>query len=216
MVTAVIAEDHALVREGIVALIQGTNEFKILGQASDGQEAVRLVLELKPDILLIDLSMPRLNGIDALQQLNAARSETNVLVVSMHADEAIVLRALRAGAKGYLLKDSFKEELFLAMRSAVRGQIYLSPRLTDLVLNNMIQERTRTSPLNPIDRLSNREREVLQLILEGNTNRQMSDVLKISIKTVDKHRTNLMRKLNVHDVSGLVHTAVKNGMLYVR
>jgi DNA-binding NarL/FixJ family response regulator len=216
MISTVIADDHALVREGIRSLLERAGDVEVVGEASDGEQAVRLVRELKPDLLLIDLSMPRLNGIEALQRLREENSTTRVLVISMHKDESIVLRALRAGAKSYLLKESFKEELYFAVRSAARGEIYLSPKLAGMMLNGLIAGNVDALPVNPLSRLSGREREVMQLILEGNTNRKMAEMLSISVKTVDKHRTNLMRKLNVHDVSGLMHIAIKNGALYER
>lgn len=216
MPTIIIADDHALVREGIHALLDRAGDMEVIAEAGDGEEAVRLVEELKPDLLLIDLSMPRLNGIEALQRLTDSGSKTRVIVISIHADEVIVLRALRAGAKGYLLKASFKEELYLAARSAARGQIYLSPQLAEILLTDLISGHEKPVLENPLDKLSSREREVFQLILEGQTNRQMAKLLNLSIKTVDKHRTNLMKKLNVHDVTGLMHIAVQQRMLYVR
>jgi DNA-binding NarL/FixJ family response regulator len=216
MISTVIADDHALVREGIRSLLERAGDVEVVGDASDGEQAVRLVRELKPDLLLIDLSMPRLNGIEALQRLREEDSTTRVLVISMRKDEAIVLRALRAGAKSYLLKESFKEELYFAVRSAARGEIYLSPKLGGMMLNGLFAGNVDALPVNPLSRLSGREREVMQLILEGNTNRKMAEMLSISVKTVDKHRTNLMRKLNVHDVSALMHVAIKNGALYER
>jgi len=216
MTTVIVADDHTLVREGIHALLDREGDIQVIGEAADGQEAVTLVEKLKPDVLLIDLSMPRLNGIEAIQRLHESGSKTRVIALSMHADEVMVLRALRGGARGYLLKDSFKEELFFALRAVVRGEIFLSPKLAESVLNDLITGTAVVPVENPIERLSTREREVLQQILEGKTNRQISALLQISIKTVDKHRTNLMKKLDVHDVTGLMHLAVQHGILYVR
>ena len=216
MPSIIVADDHALVRQGIRALLERTGDMQVVAEAEDGQQAVQLTLQLQPDILLIDLSMPRLNGLEALQRLAAGGSKTRVIVVSIHADEAIVLRALRSGAKGYLLKSAFQEELFLAVRAAASGEIYLSPKLASIVLDNVISNSKQPLTTNILERLSTREREVFQLILEGNTNRQIGAKLQISIKTVDKHRTNLMKKLGVHDVSGLMHIAVQQGLLYVR
>lgn len=215
MITIVVADDHALVRAGIRALLDRAGDMEVIAEAGDGQEAVRLVQERNPDLLLIDLSMPRLNGIEALQRLKACNSKTRAIVVSMHADEATVLRALREGARGYLLKESFKEELYFAVRAAARGQLYVSPELAGSLLSDLISGVQKSVPTNPLDQLSAREREVLQLIMERRTNRQMASHLQISIKTVDKHRTNLMKKLSVHDVAGLMHVALRHGALYV-
>jgi len=216
MIKVIVADDHALVREGIAALLERTGEIQVIGKAADGNEAVRLTEELKPDVLLIDLSMPNLNGVEALKRITGDGSGTNVLVVSVHLDEAIIIRALRAGAKGYLPKDSFKEELYLAVQTVARGGIYLSPRLAETLLDYLVMGPMAWTAPDPMDRLSPREREVFQLILEGKTNRQIGEHLQISIKTVDKHRTSLMKKLGVHDVTGLMHIALQNGMLYVR
>lgn len=216
MTSVVLADDHALVRQGIRALLERAGDVQILGEASNGQEAVELVEKLEPDVLLIDLAMPRLNGLDAIERINANHSRTRVIVVSIYADEVLIIRALRAGARGYLPKDSFKEELYQAVRTVARGEVYLSSKVAETVLNSLFSDLPDLTAVSPIERLSPREREVLQLILEGKTNRQIAQVLQISIKTVDKHRTSLMKKLGVHDVTALVHTASKYGMLYVR
>lgn len=215
MTTIILADDHALVREGIRALLERMEDIQVVSEATDGQQAVDLVEKLTPDLLLIDLSMPRLNGIEALHHLKSNSSTTRVIVVSVHTDETIILRALRAGAKGYLLKDSFKEELYLAVRSVARGEVYLSPKLASIVLSDLISGSPEALVQDPLERLSAREREVFQLILESKTNRQIAKLLNLSMKTIDKHRTNLMRKLGVHDIAGLVHIAVEHNLLYV-
>lgn len=216
MTSVVLADDHALVRQGIRALLERAGDVQILGEASNGQEAVELVEKLEPDVLLIDLAMPRLNGLDAIERIIANHLRTRVIVVSIYADEVLIIRALRAGARGYLPKDSFKEELYQAVRTVARGEVFLSSKVAETVLNSLFTDLPDADAVNPIERLSPREREVLQLILEGKTNRQIAEVLQISIKTVDKHRTSLMKKLGVHDVTALVHTASRYGMLYVR
>ncbi|MBI4672347.1 MAG: response regulator transcription factor [Chloroflexi bacterium] len=182
MVSIVIADDHTLVREGIRALLERAPDIQVIAEAADGRQAVELVKQLAPDVLLMDLSMPRLNGIGALQQLAAQGLPTRVIVVSVHRDEAFVTRALRYGAKGYLLKDSFKEELFLAIQAVARGEIFLGRHLQDLDLDNFIAGKAELPPPNPIDSLSPRERQVLQLIVEGKTNREVSQLLGISIR----------------------------------
>jgi len=216
MIRIILADDHALVRAGIRALLEHTPDIEVLAEAGDGLEALALVESLQPDILLTDLTMPRLNGIETVTRLTAINSKTRVIVVSIHAEEVIVKRALRAGAKGYLIKSAFKEELFLALRAVARGEIYLCVSVATLVLNDLINNPSQPEMQDPLDRLSSREREIFQLIVEGKSNRQMAENLHISVKTVDKHRTNLMKKLQVHDVTGLMHVALQNQLLYAR
>lgn len=216
MITLVIAEDHALVREGIRALLERDPEVQVIGEAANGLEALDRVIELAPDVLLVDLAMPNLNGLEVLTRMQTLRSKTRVIVVSMHAEEGLIIQALRNGAKSYLLKDFFKDELFTAIHTVARGDTYLSPKFAGPVLQDLLEERFKNVPLNPLDRLSERERQVMQLIVEGSTNRQIAETLHISPKTVDKHRMSLMRKLDVHDVTGLMHVAMQSGLLYVR
>jgi DNA-binding NarL/FixJ family response regulator len=210
MIRVVIADDHTLVREGIRALLEKAGDIQIVGEASDGQEALETAERLMPDVLVIDVSMPRLSGILALEQLRARGVPTRVVILSMYSDETLVGQALLGGAKGYLLKDSLVEELLVAVRAASRGETFLSPKVSNLVVGEYLSaKRMRT----PFDQLSAREREVLKLIAEGHTNQAIAHLLSLSIKTVEKHRTNIMSKLNVHDLPGLVRIAIKNHLI---
>lgn len=215
MLNLVIADDHTLVRQGVRALLERSPDFQIVGEASDGQEALDLVQRLVPDVLIIDVAMPHLNGIEATDRVQALGLPTRVVILSMHRDESLVLRALRHGANAYVLKQSVVEELYLAVRTAARGETYLSPAVAGPVLQGLLTNRDLESR-NPIEALSPRERQVLQLIVEGKSNLEVAQLLRISVKTVEKHRGSLMGKLEVHDVTALVHLAIKYGLIYVR
>ena len=210
----ILADDHHVVREGIRALLEKSGDIDVVGEASDGQEAVDLVERLLPDVLVIDIAMPRLNGIEATRRIGDLKLATRVVILSMHSDEALVRQALRSGARGYLLKRSVAEELFLAIRTASRGEAYLSPAISRIVLDDFLSRHPNTQRLSPFDHLTPREREVLQLIAEGNTNAEMARTLNISVKTVESHRANLMDKLDVHDIAGLTRTAIKHGLVF--
>jgi len=213
MIRVVLADDHHLVRGGLRALIERTPGIDVLGEAADGEQALRLVQGLEPDVLVIDIAMPRMDGLQALAQIQGFDLATRVIILSMYADRALVRQALRAGAKGYLLKRSVVEELVLAIRAASRGETYLSPEVSGAVVNGFLSgagtEEGGAGALTP------REREVLQLIVEGRTNKAIASVLQISVKTVEKHRANVMQKLNVHDLAGLVRVALQKRLVFV-
>jgi DNA-binding NarL/FixJ family response regulator len=215
VIRVVLADDHHLVRQGIRALLERVKDIEVVGEAADGQEAVDLVQRLTPDVLVMDIAMPRLTGIQATERLRALGAATQVVVLSMYSDETLVRQALRSGARGYLLKRSVTEELLVAIRAAVRGEIYLSPAISATLLDELLTLQPEVEELSPFDRLTPREREVLQLIAEGHTNTAMARILKISVKTVEKHRANLMSKLDVHDVAGLVRVAIKHGLVFL-
>jgi DNA-binding NarL/FixJ family response regulator len=210
MIRVLIADDHTLVRQGIHALLEKAGDIQIVGEASDGRQALEAAERLKPDVLVIDISMPRLNGILALEHLRERGVPTRVVVLSMYSDETLVGQALLNGAKGYLLKDSVVEELLVAVRAASRGETYLSPAVSSLVVSEYLSAKRRRTPF---EQLSVREREVLKLIVEGHTNQAVAHMLSLSIKTVEKHRTNIMSKLDVHDLPGLVRIALKNHLI---
>jgi DNA-binding NarL/FixJ family response regulator len=211
MIQVIIAEDHHLVRQGIRAILEKTEDIEVIGEAEDGQEAVTLVEKLKPDVVVMDLAMPRLNGTQALEKIQALGLETKVVILSMYSDTIMVRQALKTGAKGYLLKRSVTEELLLAIRAATRGEIYLSPPVSKAFINDALI--LHTNQVTELDLLSPREREVMQLIAEGYTNNAIAQILKISSKTVEKHRTSIMTKLNIHDTAGLVRAAIKFGLV---
>jgi DNA-binding NarL/FixJ family response regulator len=215
MIQVILADDHHLVRQGIRSLLEKTDDIEIVAEAENGQEAVRLTEQLKPEVLVMDIAMPRLNGIQAAEQIRAQGLTSRVIILSMHFDETLVRQALRAGVRGYLLKNSVVEELRLAIRVASRGEIYLSPAVSEIVVNELIGSQAEIQTTSAFDQLSLREREVLKLIAEGQTNKAIAEAMQISIKTVEKHRLNLMTKLNVHDVAGLTRLALKHGLVFL-
>lgn len=215
MIRVVLAEDHHLVRQGIQALLERTRDIQVIGEAEDGHEAVELVKRLVPDVLVIDVAMPRLNGIQAIKRVRSLRLPTQAVVLSMYSDETLVRQALRYGARGYLLKRSVTQELLLAIRAASRGDTYLSPAITGTILADFLAHQAELEGSGPFERLTPRQREVLQLVAEGHTNNSIADTLGISVKTVEKHRASLMTKLKVHDTAGLTRMAIKYGLVFL-
>jgi DNA-binding NarL/FixJ family response regulator len=215
MIRILIAEDHHLVRQGIRALLEKSNDIQVVGEAQDGQEAVEQATLLKPDVIVMDLSMPRLNGTQATEQIRAAHLPSQVVMLSMYSDDTLVRQALRCGAKGYLLKRSVAEELLLAVHAAARGEIFLSSAISGAILASVLAQTSPAEEQSPFDSLSAREKQVLKLVAEGNTNNAIAQEMEISVKTVEKHRTNLMTKLDVHDTAGLVRLALKHGLIFV-
>jgi DNA-binding NarL/FixJ family response regulator len=213
MIRVLLADDHHLIRRGIRALLDGAPGIDVVGEAADGQEALDLVAQLEPDVLAIDIAMPRLDGLQALAQVQALNVPTRVIILSMYSDRALVQQALGAGAKGYLLKRSVAEELILAIHAASRGETYLSPEVSGAVVNGFLRESAADASM--AGELTPREREVLQLIVEGRTNKEIASVLHISLKTVEKHRANVMSKLDVHDLVGLVRVAIQKRLVFV-
>jgi len=213
MIHVILADDHHLVRQGIRSLLEKTGDIEILAEAENGQEAVKLTERLAPDVLVMDIAMPRLNGIQAAEQIRSLGLATQVVILSMYSDETLVRQALRAGVRGYLLKRSVVEELLLAIRAAIRGEIYLSPAISHMIMTEFLAGQSTIAAASPFDQLSTREREALKLVAEGATNKVIAEAMHISIKTVEKHRTNLMTKLNVHDLAGLIRIAIKHGLI---
>ena len=205
-----LAEDHALVRAGIRALLDGLPNVSVVAEAGDGREAMRLAHEHLPDIVLMDVSMPLMNGLEAAERINKELPTTKVVIVSMHANEEYVWHALRVGAAGYLLKGANATELETALATVARGETYLSAAVAKSVAEYMQDVGAEPTLLG---RLTPRQREVLQLIAEGHTNREIAALLGISIKTVETHRTQLMEALDIHDVAGLVRFALRVGLI---
>lgn len=210
MIRVAIADDHHLVREGIRALLERAADIEVIGEANDGIEAVELAQALVPDVLVMDVTMPRRNGIEATEAIRAADLTTEVVMLSMHTEPALVRRSMQAGAKGYVLKGSVTEELLLAVRAADRGATYLSPVASASILET---PASSNEPLASRDKLTPRELEVLQLIGEGLTNRAIGSQLGISVKTVERHRTRLMAKLDAHSIVELMREAFRRGLL---
>jgi len=208
-----VADDHHLVREGIRALLERAGDIEVVGEAVDGAQAVDLVRRLAPDVLLVDVAMPGLNGIQALERIRALGTATQVVVLSMYSDEALVRQALQHGARGYLLKGSVSEELLFAVRAAARGAAYLSPVVSDTLRTDRAAATPGTGTADPFEPLSPREREILELISQGHTNSQMAARMGISIKTVERHRMKLMGKLGANSVVDLIRIAVRHGLI---
>jgi DNA-binding NarL/FixJ family response regulator len=206
-------DDHNLVRQGIRAILEKSPDIEVVGEAADGMEAIELAQAAAPDVLLMDIVMPRLNGTQVLDRLKSMKIDTSVVILSMYSDENLIFQVLNRGAKGYLLKRSVTEELLLAIRSAHRNEIYLSPCISSLVLTDFLASKAIPEEKNGFERLTPREREVLQLIGEGNTNAAIAQKICISEKTVEKHRASLMEKLNIHDLVGLIRFAIKHGLI---
>ncbi|MEI2611020.1 MAG: response regulator transcription factor [Candidatus Promineifilaceae bacterium] len=215
MIRVLIADDHHLVRQGIRALLEKADHIQVVGEAATGQEALELAESLKPDVVVMDISMPRMDGAQAAERVLSLNMSTEIVILSMYSDTILAQQLLRQGVKGYLLKDSIAEELPLAIRSASQGRVYLSPAISDSVLTTLMMPQPETIPQNLGDLLTSREREVLQLIAEGYTNNAIAETLTISVKTVEKHRANLMSKLDVHDLPALIRVAIKNGLIFV-
>jgi DNA-binding NarL/FixJ family response regulator len=204
----VLADDHSVVRQGFRRILEAQADMEIVGEASNGREALETATRLSPDVVVMDVAMPELNGIEATRRMGEAAPRTRVLALSMHKDSVYVREILRAGARGYLLKDAVDEDLIAAVRAVARGEGYLSPGVADAVLTDYRQHVT-----DPIDLLTSREREVLQLIAEGKTNKEIATTLNLSVYTVDAHRGRIMEKLNLHSTGELVRFAIRKGLV---
>lgn len=206
-----LADDHVLVRTGIRMLLQKSEGVEVVGEADDGRRAVALVQELRPQIVLMDISMPSLNGLDATAQIVRDCPQTRVIILSMSADEAHVLQALRAGASGYLLKDASPEELTLALQAVARGDTWLTPRVSKQVVEGYVGRLGDGE--TTLDALTPRQREILQLIAEGQGTKEIAFKLGLSVKTVETHRAQIMDRLSIRDVPGLTRFAVRTGLV---
>ena len=212
IIRVLLAEDHTIVREGIRSLLVDEEDIKVVGEARDGREAVRLAETLKPHVILMDIAMPVLNGIEATKQIKKQQPEIQVLILTMYDDETYIRYILQYGASGYILKQAAVEEVVSAIRIVSKGDSYLSPKVSRKVIDEYARIAGDGFPKDVYDSLSDREREVLQLVSEGNSNKKISDLLFISVRTVEAHRTNLMRKLDLHSISELTRYAVKRGI----
>ena len=213
-IRVLLADDHTLVRSGIATLLQSSKDIQIVGEAEDGDEAIRKTGELQPDVVVIDLSMPKLSGIEATKILKRKYPDTKVLVLTMHENEEYVFQILKSGASGYVLKSAGKEELSAAIRAAAKGEKFFSPRISQLMAEGYVRrvDQEAGGSQQPEVPLTRREREILSLVVRGMTNQQIADQLYISPRTVDTHRTNIMQKLDIHDVANLVRYAMEHGI----
>ena len=213
MTRVVLAEDHTLVRMGMRMLLETIPDMEVVGEAADGLEALHLIQQLRPDCVLMDLAMPGLNGVEAVRRSTAQFPDIPILVVSMHADEAYVHRALVAGARGYLLKGSDKEELETAVRAVCSGVTYLTPAISKTLVAALAKQSGMHEPTSPLEVLTLRQREVLRLVAEGNSSKQIAARLGLSAKTVEAHRSAIMERLGIRDLAGLVRFAVRAGLV---
>jgi len=211
----VIAEDHTILREGLKSLLRADPDFDIVGEAEDGRDAIRGAQTLSPDLVLMDLSMPRMNGLDALKEIKKQNPEVKIIVLTVHKTEEYVLTTLQAGADGYVLKDATHSELVMAIKNVLMGKRYLSPGISEKVIEGYLEGRKTIKTRSAWDTLTQREREILKLIAEGYKNKEIADYLFISLKTVEKHRANLMRKLDLHNAAALTTYAVEKGLVTV-
>ena len=209
-ISVLLADDHTLVRAGIRSLLEKITGVVVVAEASDGREILRLAIEHQPELILMDIAMPNVNGLEATRLLTDRHPKVRVIILSIYSDEEHVYQALRAGAAGYLLKGGGAAELELAIRAVAQGETYLAPQVSRPVIDEYIR---RTNASRPGDHLSSRQRQVLQLIAEGRTMKQIALTLGISVKTVETHRAQLMTRLNIHDVAGLVRYAIKMGLV---
>lgn len=208
----VLADDHALVRQGFRSLLSTIADFEVVGEAANGREALELIRALAPEVALLDITMPELNGLDATARALRAQPRLKVIIVSMHAAEAYVLEALRAGAAGYLLKDADAGELERAIRAVARGERYLTPSVSHHVIEQFMRAE-RGESAREAEALSPRQREVLQLIAEGKSTREIAERLHLSVKTIETHRAQLMQRLEIFDVAGLTRHALRIGLI---
>lgn len=215
-IKVLIVDDHTLFRKGIRKLLESIEGVAIIGEAGDGLEAIKKVASLKPDVVLMDISMREMNGLEATREIRRTYPDTSVILLTMHDNEEHLKQSLEFGASGYLLKDASAQELYLAIEAANRGETYLSPSVSRKMINQFLQVRQQPEQgEHPLSVLSRRELEILKLLAESKSNKVIADELCISIKTVEKHRTNIMQKLEIHNIVDLVKYAIKNGIINV-
>ena len=207
-ITVFVADDHAIVREGLASLLAAQPDLSVIGTAADGRDALRQVAKLLPDVVIVDIAMPQMNGIEAAREIRGRVPRTRLVILSMHSSVEHVFHALEAGAAGYVLKESAGKEIIEAVRAVHAGRRYLSPRVAEMMAE-VVSRRSTDSPLN---RLSGRERQILQLVAEGRSSAQIAATLHLSPKTVDTYRSRLMQKLHIGDVAGLVKFAIQHGL----
>jgi RNA polymerase sigma factor (sigma-70 family) len=211
-ITVFLADDHTVVRDGLRYLLEAQPDIEVIGDAADGRQAVRLITRLKPDVAIVDITMPELNGIDATLQIRDVCPSTEVIILSMHANTRHITRALRAGAQGYLVKESPGMEVVKAIGKVNAGHHYLSQAVTDAVINDYVSQRLTAEYRSSLESLSPREREVLQLVVEGKSSTEIATILNLSPKTVESYRSRLMQKLEISDLPSLVRFAIKQGL----
>ncbi|MBF0501423.1 MAG: response regulator transcription factor [Candidatus Riflebacteria bacterium] len=207
-----LADDHKILREGLKNLLDKHSGIKVVGEASDGMQAIELADQLNPQVIIMDISMPLLNGIEASRKILQKNSDIHIIALSMHSDRRFVIEVLKAGVKGYVLKDSAFEELYKAINTVLSGQVFLSSAITDIVVRELIQQTVQAQVPSAFAVLSSREREILQLFTEGKSTKSIATCLKISVKTVETHRKQIMDKLDIHTIAELTKYAIREGL----
>lgn len=210
-IKVLLADDHSLFRAGVHALLSNIDGVDVVGEADNGRKALEMVGTRAPDVVLMDIAMPEMNGLETTTRVTKEFPSVRVIMLSMHAGEEYVMQALRAGASGYLLKDAATSELELAVRAVARGETYLTPTISKRVIDDYLMRTTGAQ--GPVDQLTKRQREILQLIAKGYTSKEMAQMLDLSPKTIETHRTQLMKQLDIHDVAGLVRYAIRVGLV---
>jgi two-component system, NarL family, response regulator NreC len=213
-VRIVIADDHTIMRSGLRLLLEREPDFVVVGEAGDGRAATEAVEQHSPDVVVLDIAMPNLNGIEAAARITASHPKTAIIILSMHSDETYVLRALRVGARGYLLKDSAESDLIAAVRTVMKGRTFFSPAISNMLVEDYIRAIRERGVDDSYELLTSRERELLQLVAEGKTTKEIAAELSLSASTVDTHRGNIMRKLNVNSLAELVLYATRRGIIH--
>lgn len=208
-----LGDDHTLMRQGLRKILEARADWEVVAEASTGREAVREALSAEPDVVILDIGMPLLNGIEATRQILRRRPNTRVLILSMHADEAYILRALQAGARGYMLKDSADTDLIRGVTAVAAGKSFFSPAVASVMLDDYVRRMAEKGIADRFDSLSEREREIFQLVAEGHSNKEIADLLSVSPATVETHRAHILQKLDVHNTAELVLYAVRRGLI---
>lgn len=214
--TALLVEDHTILRDGLRSLLHQSDAFEVIGEATNGIEAIRLASEFLPDIIILDLSMPKMNGISAIKEIKKQSPKSKILVLTIHRDEEYILTAFQAGAHGYCLKDAHFDEVLNAMKTILSGKLFMSGEVSEKVLSGYLAEKKTIKATSTWETITPREKEVLKLIAEGYTSAEIAAMLFISFKTVNKHRANLMGKLDLHNVSALTAYAIEKGLVFSR
>lgn len=213
MIRIVLADDHVVMRNGLRLLLERQPNFQVIAEAADGRQAVAICEKLRPDVLVLDIAMPNLNGIEAARQVSAKWPHTSIVILSMHADESYVLRALKAGARAYLLKDSAEADLINAIRAVNEGKAFFSPAISKMLVEDYMRRLEQRGVEDSYELLTTREREILQLLAEGKANKEVASILNLSLYTVETHRGNILQKLNLHSVPELILYAVRKGVI---
>jgi DNA-binding NarL/FixJ family response regulator len=212
-IRVIVADDHTIIRSGLRALLDREPDIEVVAEAPDGRQAVQRAQELLPDVVLLDIAMPNLNGIEAARQIAAKHERMGMIILSMHSDESYVLKALKAGARGYLLKDSSESDVVNAVRAVSSGKAYFSPEISRMMADDYLRQMQQRGVEDSYELLTSREREILQMLAEGKSNKDVANLLNLSLHTVETHRSNILQKLNLHSIPELILYAVRKGIV---